>query len=180
MGILRKKACPSPRRHSSQAQAPPLPAQGASSLPAQGVHQLPAQGPASNVHDSWDYTFHTLNINAWSTFKSKLDDLNFLELLGNSTILLLQEHKMLTQDEADSAIAHCARRGYTAIFGLAKRLDSGKASGGVGVLIKEGLNMRHHPSRPRLRRPGAQVTSRTGQATRLPGTPCDLHVLRGR
>ena len=141
MGILRKGVCPSPHRHSSEAQAPPLPAQGDSQLPAQGVNSLPAQGPASSCRDRWDYTFHTLNINAWSSFKSKLDDLTFHESIGNSTILLIQEHKMLAQDETDTAVAYCARRGCIAIFGLAKKLDSGKPSGGVGILVKEGLNI---------------------------------------
>ena len=48
---------------------------------------------------------------------------------------------MLTQAETDAAVAHCARRGYSATFGLAKELDSGKPSGGVGILVKEGLNI---------------------------------------
>ena len=118
-----------------------LPAQGASSLPAQGLPTLPAQGPDPGRPTSWDYTLHTLNINAWNTFKQKLDDSNFMETVGYSTILLIQEHKMITQDEVDAAVAHCARRGFSATFGLAKVLESGKPSGGVGILIKECLNV---------------------------------------
>ncbi len=124
----------------SQRHSPP--AQGTSSLPAQGPSQLPAQGQASGRRQTWDYTLHTLmNINAWSTFEHKLDDSNFVEAAGYTTILLIQEHKMLTRDEVDAAVAHCARRGFSATFGLAKALGSGKPSGGVGILIKEGLNV---------------------------------------
>jgi hypothetical protein len=92
MGISRKPACPSPHPYPSQAQEPSLPAQGEPSLPAQGVTTLPAQGPASSPRDKWNYTFHTLNINTWSGFKAKLDDLNFQETVGYSTVLILQEH----------------------------------------------------------------------------------------
>jgi hypothetical protein len=102
----------------SQRHSPP--AQGPSQLPAQGQSQLPAQGSGAGGQPAWDYTFHTLNINAWSTFKYKLDDSNFKETVGYSTILFIQEHKMRTTDEVDAAVAHCARRGLSAIFSLAK------------------------------------------------------------
>ncbi len=156
MGISSKPACPSPQPayrtqespppstgvHSPPAQGfPPTPAQARRVPPVKGQPSLPAQGPDSGVRGQWDYSFHTLNINAWSSFKIKLDDQHFRELFGQSTVLLVQEHKMLTHDEIEAAVTYCARRGYNATFGLAKKLDSGKASGGVGVLIQDGLNI---------------------------------------
>ena len=117
------------------------PAQGQSQLPAQGPSQPPVQGTGRSSSTGWDYTFHTLNVNAWSTFKSKLDDTNFMESVGYSTILFIQEHKLVSTDELDAAIAHCAQRGFTAVFSPALTLASGKPSGGVGILISEGLNI---------------------------------------
>ena len=50
--------------------------------------------------------------------------------------MLIQEHKILTQEGLDEAVQYCARRGWLATFNLAKKLDSGLASGGVGVLVR--------------------------------------------
>ena len=110
MGILPNAACPSPLpayrtqeshppttgEHQPPAQGQsPTPAGARSTLPAQGQIPLPAQGTASEgVRGQWDYTFHTLNINSWSTFKAKLDDVNFASIVGDAAVLLLQEHKL--------------------------------------------------------------------------------------
>ena len=111
MDTTRKSSCPSPPGHQSQAHASTLPAQGATP-PAQGHGLPPAQGTASTHVDGerysrcaqWEYSFHTLNINSWSTFRPKLDDAAFVDLIGSSSILLLQEHKLVSTDETDSAV----------------------------------------------------------------------------
>jgi hypothetical protein len=77
-------------------------------------------------------------VNTWTTFKDKLADEHLHLTLGDSTVLLIQEHKILTAEGIHDAVEHCARHGWLATFSLAKRLESGLASGGVGILLKKG------------------------------------------
>ena len=62
-------------------------------------HQLRAPRrrlPKGAAFSDWRYQLTVLNINAWTTFKDKLDDVHFHQTLGNSTAMLIQEHKILT------------------------------------------------------------------------------------
>ncbi len=90
---------------------------------------------------TWEYKLHTLNVNSWSSFKAKLDDSHLDQMLQHTTIMLIQEHKILEQSDLDEAVQYCARRGWQAVFGAARRMESGLASGGVAILVRDGMDV---------------------------------------
>ncbi len=59
----------------------------------------------------------------------------------SASVVLLQETHIQSEDDRLSAVEQCARLGWRAAFSLAATLESGKPSGGVAILIREGLNI---------------------------------------
>ncbi len=83
----------------------------------------------------------TLNVNSWHVFKHKLTDQNFQDTVGGHTVLCLQETKLGSADSIRDAVEYCKTRGWLAIFGEAVQRESGMYSGGVAILIQDGLNI---------------------------------------
>ncbi len=55
--------------------------------------------------------------------------------MQSATVLLLQEHKLTSAALCDDAVEWCGKRGWSAVFRPAATLPSGKASGGVAILV---------------------------------------------
>ena len=55
-------------------------------------------------------------------------------------MLLVQETKLACEEDARSAVEFAYGKGWLAQFSLAETLESGKPSGGVGILVRAGAN----------------------------------------
>ncbi len=115
-------------RHFSIPSSVPVPVQ-----PPQGSVPVPVQPQP----DPWNLECITANVNSWRAFKDQLDRPEF----ETATLLLLQETHLLTEDELRSAVEYCGHRGWLGKFPLAAQLPSGKPSGGVAILIRDGLSL---------------------------------------
>ena len=84
-----------------------------------------------------DLVLLTLNINSWFPFRDRWSAEGAPPELQSATVLLLQEHKLTTTALCDDAVEWCGRRGWNAVFRPAAVLPSGKASGGVAILLAQ-------------------------------------------
>ncbi len=82
-------------------------------------------------------TVLTANINSWATFKSRWSSADDWEPMDSATILLLQEHHLVSKEQRDDAIRWLEAKGWNAVFSPARLLESGKTSGGVAVCVRQ-------------------------------------------
>ena len=81
--------------------------------------------------------FLTINVNAWQPFKTRWAAEGTPPEIQSATVLLLQEHKITSQELCSDAVEWCARQGWRAVFRPAATLATGKPSGGVAILIAD-------------------------------------------
>ncbi len=150
MGISRKGVCPSPLPYNStQRSLPPsrrgsmpdqastvLPVQGPITPPAQGLITLPAQGQRRTAPPA-QLQILTMNVNAWRAFRDKWTTEGIPAEIQSAHVVLIQEHKLVTDSECDDATEWCAARGFWAVFKPACKLESGRASCGVAILVAQ-------------------------------------------
>ena len=77
----------------------------------------------------------TLNINSWLPFRDRWSAEGSPPEIQSATVLFLQEHKLTSTALCDDAVDWCGKRGWNAVFRPAATLQSGKASGGVAILV---------------------------------------------
>ncbi len=96
----------------------------------------------------------TLNINSWYPFKQRWSEEGTPREIESATVLLIQEHKLTSLEQCDDAVEWCSRMGWKALFRQAEQLPSGKASGGVAILVADRTDI--GITDPTLRAAGAE------------------------
>ncbi len=99
-----------------------------------------------------DLVLLTINVNSWHPFKVRWSEEGTPSEILSATVLFLQEHKLTTVEQCDDAVDWCARQGWKAVFRPAVTLPSGKASGGVAILLADRADI--GVTDPLLRVPG--------------------------
>ncbi len=84
-----------------------------------------------------ELTVLTANINSWATFKTRWSSDEDWGQWEAATILLLQEHHLVHQEQRDDAIRWLDSKGWHAVFSPARTLQSGKSSGGVAICVRQ-------------------------------------------
>ena len=81
--------------------------------------------------------FVTLNINSWWPFRDRWNSEGNSEEIQSATVMFLQEHKLTSEEDCADAADWCCARGWNAVFRPAITLQSGRASGGVAILVAQ-------------------------------------------
>ena len=127
--------------------------------PVMGVGGPSPQIPAGQVIGRQDQAdsesnlvLLTININAWAPFRARWSEEGAPQEIQSATVLLLQEHKLTTQEQCSDATEWCAKQGWKAVFRPAATLESGKPSGGVAILLADRADI--GITDPQLKAPG--------------------------
>ena len=75
----------------------------------------------------------TLNVNSWQPFKERWANEGATPDIQSATVMLLQEHHLVTELQCRNATEWWEAVGWQAVFRQARTLDSGKSSGGVAI-----------------------------------------------
>ncbi len=118
MGMLRKEVCPSPRQSDE----------------TQQFHQRRSDVPES-AKSSIEVL--TMNINSWKPFRDKWTTEGMPQGLQTAQVICIQEHKLQSDTDCDDATEWCAARGFHAVFKPSGMSASGRASGGVAILVAQ-------------------------------------------
>ncbi len=94
----------------------------------------------------------TINVNSWPPFRARWAAEGTPTEIQSATVLLLQEHKLTSQEHCSDAVEWCARQGWRAVFRPAATLESGKPSGGVAILVADRADI--GVTDPQLQAPG--------------------------
>ncbi len=81
--------------------------------------------------------FLTLNVNSWLPFRDRWSSEGTPAEIQSATVLFIQEHKLTDEEACSDAAEWCAKRGWNAVFRPATALQSGRASGGVAILVAQ-------------------------------------------
>ncbi len=131
------------------------------------------RGQGDGANDTFALKVEAVNGTGWRALQRRL--------LATEAHVVLAQETWLTQDAVPAASAWARRRGWQSIWSAAVAGPSGGASGGVAILVREGIGCHYPPEGSHVISPGRAVAAVVQPPGHRPTifTSCYLHHGKG-